>query len=57
MKVKVGDKIFDGNKEPVMIIISNEDKRNIKKMNKSCNKYCSFPDGYDLDEINDWMER
>jgi len=26
MKVKVGDKIYDGKKEPVMVILDEEDK-------------------------------
>ena len=57
MKVKIKNKIYDGNEEPVMVILSDEDKRNIKEMNKSCNKYCSFPDeGYDIDGINEWMD-
>lgn len=31
MKVKVGNKIYDGEIEPVMVILTEQDKLNIKK--------------------------
>lgn len=55
MKVKIGDKVFDGNKEPVMVILSDEDKLNIRHMRKTCMRYCSYPEGFDSDEIKEWM--
>ena len=32
MKVKVGNKIYDGENEPVMVILSKGDKKNIANM-------------------------
>jgi len=43
MKVKVGDKIYDGKYAPVMVIISAEERENIANMNHDATKYCSYP--------------
>jgi len=44
MKVKIGDKIYDGAKEPVMAILSDSDKENIANMHPDATKYLSYPD-------------
>jgi len=44
MKVKVGSEIYFGEIEPVMAILSDKDKENIKNMGTEDTKYCSFPD-------------
>ncbi len=56
MKVKVGNKIYDGNKEPVMVILEGQDKENIKNMLPEATKYCMFPDDIPKEEIEEWME-
>jgi len=43
MKVKIRNQIYDSSKEPIMIILSDSDKKNIKEMLPECTKYCSFP--------------
>ena len=45
MKVKIGDKIYDGENEPVMVILTDEDKKNIAGMASAHDRYCVFPDG------------
>jgi len=55
MKVKVGDKIYDGEKEPIMIILTDKDKENIALMLDDCTKYCQYPDGMWDDEIYAFM--
>ncbi len=55
MKVKIGDKIYDGRNEPVMVILSERDKDNIKSMDLGLTKYCSYPDGTNID-IDKWMK-
>ncbi len=55
VKIKVGDKVFDGEKEPVMVILTNQDKENIKNMLPHCTKYCMFPDTISKEEIQVWM--
>ncbi len=55
MKVKIGDKIYDGEQEPVMVILSDADKKNIRNMSTECTKYASFPEGLNTEEIAQWM--
>lgn len=56
MKVKVGNKIYNGEIEPVMVILTEQDKLNIKNMLPHCTKYCMFPDSFDLEYINKFMK-
>jgi len=43
MKVKIGNKIYDSEKEPIMLILSDEDKKLISMMRPIDYKYCSYP--------------
>jgi len=58
MKVKIGNKIYDSENEPVMVILSDGDKKNIANMLEECTRYCSHPDSwFSTDEdAYDWME-
>jgi len=56
MKVKIKDKIYDSNNEPIMIILSDEDKQNISNMLLECTKYCSFPENMNEETIKDFMK-
>jgi hypothetical protein len=56
MKVKVGAKIYDSEKEPVMVILSDGDKKNIENMFPECTKFCSYPDSISNDDIIKWMK-
>jgi len=56
MQVKIGDKTYDSNNEPIMIILSKRDKSNIANMIDSANKYCSYPDWMDREDIRKWMD-
>jgi len=58
MKVKVGDTIYDGNIEPVMVILTTQDRVNIGCMSPQSQLYASAPDGHFKTE-NDmlaWMK-
>lgn len=55
MKVKVGDKIYDGEDEPVMVILTEKDKENIINMADEGTRYCCAPDNSDPKEIEAWM--
>jgi len=60
MKVKVGDKIYDGEDELVMVILTDQDKVNIANMLPECDRYCVYvggPDGYSEQEVIDWMRK
>jgi hypothetical protein len=56
MKVKVGDKIYDGANEPIMIILSDTDKSNIANMLPKATKYLSYPDSMSVEDATTFME-
>lgn len=56
MRVKIGDKIFNPEEEPIMVILSDSDKHNISMMPDKAKKYCVFPDGMDPKDIKKWMK-
>lgn len=61
MKVKIGNRIYDSEQEPIMLIFSGEADRigtatNISNMKPGCTKYCICPDRLSLDEALAWME-
>ena len=58
MRVKVGDKIYDGNEQIVMVILNDKDKLNITMMAKECSRYCAYPENYMLnkEQIEKWMK-
>jgi len=57
MHVKIGDTIYNSNQEPIMLILSDEDKENIKNMKPEHHKYCAYPENdYQEEEIRDWMK-
>lgn len=61
MKVKVGNKIYNGEKEPVMVILNKGEKEQIAKMTPEATKYCVYPDDEkwlknDYKEIKEWMK-
>ena len=64
MKVKVGNVIFDGEKQPVMVILSEREKEQIANMGKAnmgeAFHYCIYPDepqwiDNDHEGIKRWM--
>ena len=50
MKVKIGDKIYNSDNEPIMIIISQKEKEQIANMHPDNLKYCVFP------SIDKWIK-
>jgi len=56
MKVKIFDTIYDSEIQPVMVILNDKDKENIKNMLPEATKYCGYPAGADKDEILKWMQ-
>lgn len=57
MKVKVGNKIYDGEREPVMVILTEADKKNIANMRPDATKYCQFPDEVCANSVSKWMDQ
>jgi hypothetical protein len=56
MKIKVGDTVYDGENEPIMVILTEKDKQNIANMLPEATRYCQFPgDKFTLEQIDVWM--
>ena len=59
MKVKIGDKVYDANEEPIMLIMSDQDRNNIAKSVKlhkdNTLRFVAHPEERDADEISEWM--
>lgn len=60
MKVKVGNFVYDGENEPVMIIVSKGERQQIADMAPELTKYCVYPDEEkwtrdDYKAIKSWM--
>ena len=55
MKVKVGNKVYDGIKEPIMVILTQEDKKNIANM--TGRRYCLYPSTgeWTVKRVEEWM--
>lgn len=56
MKVKIGDRIIDSQDEPIMLILSNEEKVLIAGMGEQT-KFSSFPSGTSTEDVIDFMEK
>jgi hypothetical protein len=56
MKIKIGNDWFDPENVRVMVVLSDEDKKNIASMTPDAHKYASFPEGSDIEEIRAWMK-
>lgn len=56
MKVKVGDRIYDGRDVPIMVILTDRDKKNIDSMESEGTQFAQFPDEMSVDEMKQWMK-
>lgn len=56
MLVKIGNKVYDSNKEPIMIVLSKQAKDNIANMLPDRMRYCEYPSkGYTENDIRAFM--
>jgi hypothetical protein len=56
MKVKIGEKIYDSKNEPIMLILSDVEKKVIKNMNSKTHKICLAPGKKTEKEIDEFIE-
>lgn len=57
MKIKIGDTVYEAGGVPIMIILTDQDKQNIKDMHPDCTRYAIFSDNFGTKkEMLDWME-
>jgi hypothetical protein len=55
MKVKIGNRIYSVEDQPIMIILDAFDKEYISNMGDQT-KYCRFPEGTKISEVARFME-
>lgn len=55
MRVKIGNKIYDSNIEPIMLILEEYNKEHIKNMADEAKKYCEYPEGMSVKEVEKFM--
>ena len=57
MRVKIGDRYYDSEKEPIMVVLSDNEKRIVTEMPMLFRRLCCFPDeGFSQDYIEKWMD-
>ena len=56
MKVKIGNTVYDAEKTPIMLILTDLDKDNIKNMHPTAEKFILFPEDEKIEEIKNWAE-
>lgn len=55
MMVKVGNKIYDSQDMPLMVILDEEEKAMIADMIGGDDRFCSYPSHMDEMQIENWM--
>jgi hypothetical protein len=56
MKVKIGETIYDSVEQPIVVILSEADKRNIAGMSPTATKYCAGPDTMSDEDLYEFCE-
>lgn len=61
MKCKIGDTIYDGEEQPVMVILTPTEREQITAMGPEATRYCTYPDtpewtDNEYKKIKEWME-
>jgi hypothetical protein len=57
MKVKVGKRVYDSQKLPIMLVLSKEELDAIADMPAEARKYAQFPEGFgDEKAMREWMQ-
>lgn len=56
MKVKIGERIYDSNDEPIMLILDETDKKNISNMHDDKFKFISYPKDMKLEDVRNWID-
>lgn len=56
MLVKVRDTLYDSREEPVMVILSPEERALIENMHQEATQFCSYPEAMSESEICAFMD-
>ena len=55
MQVKIGDKIYRDNEQPIGVFLTAQDKINILAMAPNKNFYCSYPQNTSEEDVKKFM--
>jgi hypothetical protein len=55
MKVKIGNIVYDSNDQPLVVILGDADKENIKNMAPDAVMYCCYPEGMSIEQVREFM--
>ena len=56
MRIRIGEQVFDDSSVPMMVELTDADKRNIANMLPECFMYAVFPDDFGTREkMFNWM--
>lgn len=55
MKVKIGEAWYSTEDVPIMILLNDLDKANLRDMPEGMTRYCGYPEGHDPEVIREWM--
>lgn len=56
MKVKIGDDFYDSCSEPIMLILDEKEKMELRNLPEDHLIYCCYPSEISEDDIKEWME-
>lgn len=56
MQIKIGDKIYSPDDQPISIYLSDQDKELIASMQQGFNFFTAAPDGADASELEEFVE-
>ena len=56
MKVKIRNKVYNSEKVPIMLILSDHEKSLISKMSDKDRKFCSCPEKMDIHDVRKFMK-
>lgn len=56
MIVKIRDTYYSAHDEPIMLLLEDDDIKNLAAMPEGNRVFCVYPDSMDPEEVKAWME-
>jgi hypothetical protein len=56
MLVKIGDKVYNAEDQPIMIVVQPGDKEKLHRLNNNQYRLCFYPEGLCLKEVEEFMK-
>lgn len=55
MLVKIGDKVYNSDEEPIMLTLTYQERGSLQGLSNKVNQVCFFPCTADRENILEWM--